>query len=213
MKITRTKLIRYLAATVCAIVLAGCNQQQDEDQNRRLAALESQIHRLDTLSSNEVEAIKYLNDQISPLQQSIWQLQRSTGGSYTEVDLASTGGYVPVRGRFGVFLVSVKNVEPYLDGYRVTFEVGNPQYATFSNLKIKTVWGSKFEYSKATNDVNYVENYNASLKRKEFSQADKLLPGSWNKVSIVLSPAKSDELAAFSISFDAETVSLSTPRD
>ena len=128
---------------------------------------------LKALSSSEVDDIENLSARIKRMQESWRELRMESGGADTPIDLASIGGsFVPVRGRIGIFLVSVKNVEPYLDGYRLNFEIGNPLSATFSNLRIKTVWGPKFDDSKATNDVNCIETYNASPRRKEFSPTD-----------------------------------------
>jgi hypothetical protein len=48
--------------------------------------------------------------------------------------------------------VSIENAQPYLDGLRVTFKIGNPQFATYDGFDMEISWskGRKTEKFVAT---------------------------------------------------------------
>ena len=41
----------------------------------------------------------------------------------------------------GLFLISVQEATPYLNGYKVRLHIGNPSYATYSGFTAKAKWG------------------------------------------------------------------------
>ena len=163
--------------------------------------------------------MQYFSDQLTRQQTTIsnlaWQIiilnLKSSDNGEAVFDAADSTGFSRINSESGFFLVSLKNVEPYLDGYRVTVKVGNPLSADYSNLKFDVSWGKKYESKDAANDPKAFQNWQASLHTKEISMPDKLLSGSWNMIQLVLSPAKSDELGYISIKLSTKTASLRTP--
>jgi len=209
-----TSLFRRSALLIGLLFLIGCDETANQPATlRRLDALQAQVQSANATVTNLTGYIQELDKRTAKLEMDISNIQSHAAGSYTAIDLSSTSGFIPISGSCGAFLVSVKNVEPYLEGYRITFKLGNPHFATFSNLRIRAVWGKQFDQALANSDPKYVETYNAALKRKDFNQADELKPGAWNEIIIVLSPAKQSELGYFAVSLDAENVSLATPRN
>ena len=108
----------------------------------------------------------------------------------------------------GILFVSVEDVSPYLDGYKVSLDIGNPSNATLNNCSIKVEWGTEFDWSKYT-EASYKEWQN-TLHQKEVSFTDSLLRGAWNKEELFITPATAAELKYFKLSVLSKGLSLST---
>jgi hypothetical protein len=104
-----------------------------------------------------------------------------------------------------MFLVTVKNVAPYVDGFRITCNFGNPSSATFAGFKLTAKWGPRQDVSKK--DFKFSQ-WRASLREKELSLTDSLLPGSWNPVTFVLAPARADEFGYLELSITTDNIRL-----
>jgi Protein of unknown function (DUF3251) len=117
--------------------------------------------------------------------------------------------YSRVDSQVGFFLMSCQNVQPFLDGYKVTLHVGNPQNTDYSGFKLKTRWGSK--YKGDWSDQPAVANWLHSLKTQEFTFTSTLLRGRWNEAEITLGETSLDQMGALQVSIDANVVSLGLP--
>ena len=109
--------------------------------------------------------------------------------------------YARVNSSSGFFLVSLQNVEPYLDGVKVRLNIGNPLSATYGGFKIKAKWGPKW------NRVS-VKEWQSALREKELSFTDSLESGRWNGVELILSPATPEDFGHLEIAIETDTVSL-----
>src|SRR6266542_825054 len=94
----------------------------------------------------------------------------------------------------GMFLIACDNVQPYADGQKLTFRIGNPNFATFSGFKLKAKWGAKAprypQDAQIRNANTWQIDFAAwekSLHEKEIESAIELKPGVWNTVEVVLS--------------------------
>jgi uncharacterized coiled-coil protein SlyX len=170
---------------------------QSNSLNNVIAYFASQITRQQASISNLSVQVFYLNLKSD-----------NTEGIF---DAANSTGFSRINTHSGFFLVALKDVEPYLDGYKVNLDVGNPLAATYKNLKFQVSWGKKFDINQFTNDANAYQTWSTNLHSKEISVPDDLSAGTWNKVQLVLSPAKSDELSYISIKLSTDTASLKQP--
>ena len=169
--------------------------------------------------SNSVNnVVQYFSDQLAKQQTSIsnlaWQvilLNPKSDNSEAVFDAANSTGFSRINTDSGFFLVSLENVEPYLEGFRINLEVGNPLLATYKNLKFQVSWGKKFDSKEAANDPNAYQKWLSGLHSKKISIPDDLAAGAWNKVQLVLSPAKSDELGYIAVKLSTDTASLRRP--
>lgn len=176
--------------SVVALATSGCvGNQADRLQQADLDQLKTQVkamgQRVDTLEL-----------QVSVLQARPYQ---------AAVLDPSEKGYSRVDTGQGFFPISVDNVEPYLDGYRVTLNIGNPQFAVYNGFTIKAKWGPQWDFQKTGQSFS---DWEKALREKDFTLADTLLSGSWNKVEFVLSPAKADEVGYIEVSMTTNEVSL-----
>jgi hypothetical protein len=187
----------------------------EEDQSGRIAKVEYQA----IWQSNSVNnVIQYFSDRLAAQQTAIsnvtWQvilLNLKSQDNEAVFDAANSTGFSRINTDSGFFLVALKNVEPYLDGYRISLDVGNPLSATYKNLKFNVSWGKKYDSKESANDPNAYQKWLSALHTKEISVVDDLAAGTWNKVQLVLSPAKSDELGYISIKLTTDTASLRRP--
>jgi len=102
------------------------------------------------------------------------------------------------------FMIALTDASPYLNGYRIKMNVGNPSDAKFSDAKLKVTWGRAIKAS---------DSYSvwlASLHEKEVTLTEDLLPGAWNPVSVDLIPCAPNELGYLVVSLETPSVLLRT---
>jgi len=112
-------------------------------------------------------------------------------------------GYGRLNSNSGFFFVSCEDAQPYLDGYKVIMNIGNPTTATYNGFKLKVKWGKQF----VSKEMNYIV-WQKSLKTAEKKFTDKLMPASWNKIELILSPAKPEEVRYIEFSIETDQILL-----
>jgi vacuolar-type H+-ATPase subunit I/STV1 len=105
----------------------------------------------------------------------------------------------------GSFLISVEDAVPYLDGYKVHLEIGNPSAARYTGFRLKMKWTKHFPKNA---DLAFYGEWRKTIKEKEVSFTETLMPGMWNKIEIILSPASVDELGYFHVSLETSAIQL-----
>jgi hypothetical protein len=106
----------------------------------------------------------------------------------------------------GFFLISVAEAVPYLNGYKLNLNIGNPSYASYSGAKVKVKWGKTYDAPKYT-DKSFDE-WQKSIQEKEITLTNVLDAGSWNTVEIILIPATTEQLGFVTLSMSTDTVRL-----
>ncbi len=107
-----------------------------------------------------------------------------------------------VKAPVGNIMFVLERLEPYLDGYTVSFRLGNPTSATLNGIKGKIGWGPAF-------DINKAETY--ALKEKAFEDVTSFAPGSWTTFKVSIAPATADQTRRISIEPLFEQLSLRAP--
>jgi len=181
------------------LLLLGCVGQNDP-RLKKVAELETSLAALQL-------QVKVAEEQIQSLQGDVWTLQVQTEPYKTATfDPGKLGGYGRIDTTGGPFLVSIQNVTPYVDGFRVTCNFGNPSSATFNGFKLKAKWGPRM--SVVTEKKMTFAQWQAAFHEEELSLTQSLQPASWNRVSFVLSPAKAEEFGHLELSMETDNVSL-----
>ena len=106
----------------------------------------------------------------------------------------------------GFFLISVKEAVPYLNGYKLHLNIGNPLSASYSGVKVKARWAQAYNYTKYT-EASFDE-WQKSIQEKETSLVDVLDAGTWNNVEVILAPATTEQLGFVTLSISTDTVRL-----
>lgn len=79
--------------------------------------------------------------------------------------------------------VACENVEPYLEGHKIVFKVGNPYSFSFGGIEGKLHYGK--EYGNNQVEISHVGN---------------LIAGSWTTMTATISPSKPEDLRALFLS-------------
>src|ERR1700719_21352 len=143
--------------------------------------------------------IKDLADQLSKTKTDLAFFKFENGPkTWVLLDPTTPHVYSRVDTSNGFFLVSVEEATPYLDGYRVVLNIGNPLSARYSQFTVKAKWNKRYDWSKYTEAS--LAAWNASEKSKDTDVTQALEPGAWNRVTIILSPAAGDQLGYLTVS-------------
>jgi len=207
-------------------LLSGCSKQDDshitqlQDQATQLNVLTSnQNVEISNLSNQEqimVTNISILENNLSNDNAVIfyeWNEQQTlktnvsilTSDYYEFRNLYSSApvnpqnkGYGFLNTPFGNLLLSTESVNPYLDGFKIHFSIGNPTSARFNGFSLIC---STFESTNFLGTLRYFTN--------DFT--DSLPPGRWTPIDFVLAPANMDEIRNASVSIQLNQLSLLPP--
>jgi hypothetical protein len=141
------------------------------------------------------------------IQGELSQLQ-SDVNSISEIDQSyatftpGSKGFSSIHTGVGDLLVILESLKKYANGYQATFNIGNPNFVTYNGIKMLLKWGEANQ-----SDTNSSDSYQ-SLKSVKVEINKRLLPGTWNKVTVVLSPATSDETGFIYLALELHQVML-----
>ena len=94
-----------------------------------------------------------------------------------------------------IFFAACTNIEPYLEGHRITLNIGNPHSFNFSNVKGTLNYGT-----------NIWEAF-AGEKKVEVSVNETIRGGSWNTINIIINPSKVEDMRYMHLQLEATTAS------
>jgi hypothetical protein len=193
------KLLCCVLSAGLVSCLADCATKPDQQQAQRIEAIDLRLKIAE-------ELIKSLETDTKSLNSDVFKLQLSSEPFKTaEFDPGGPGGYGRIDATGGYFLVVLENATPYVDGFRVTFRVGNPSSVTFDGLKVHAKWGPRADMKDPK--FNWTA-WQESMREKDIDLPDTLRAGAWNRVSFVLSPAKPEQFGYVALSLDTNKVSF-----
>ena len=178
---------------------AGQTVSSSSEQTKAIAGLKKQV---ETLTAK----VAALESQKESMLYRIFMLESSQNREI-ELDLSSRQ-YQRLDSSNGMFLVSVQNAATYLDGYKVTLDIGNTSAARFKGFTLKVKWGKKYDY--ANFDAASYARWSKEMQTKDISFAEELRPGAWNRVEVILSSTAADQLGYFVVAVKTNTISLSS---
>lgn len=213
--------MKYLTLIVFVLFIAGCSK--DEDSHTSISSLEAQVSDLEKrLASSEAQA-KLLATSIENVQ---WEVLSKLELESAAIVDPSSKGYAIARNEYGAFPVILEDAQPYLDGHKLKFQIGNLTSAAMTDVKLKIVYGerdpalptrdnrlSDRENSKAFRQyLDTVEQNKKSRRILTIDAGKDLAPASWNIVEVIISPSKPENLGRIEVSVKAMGMKLSTPR-
>lgn len=167
---------------VFLLFLSGCLENVNE-LNQKIIADEKRIDSIE-------KEIGSLSNRVTELEYKYVYLDPSVKG-FERIDTSN-----------GFFLISLIDVKPYLDGYKLILDIGNPTLADYKGFTLNVRWGRKIK------DFKNSEEWSKSLQRKEVSFTKNLNPASWTKVELILSPATPEQLGYIQLSMETPTIGL-----
>lgn len=148
----------------------------------------------------DIDAMINLITGLSNRVQTLEQIQFSQTGYFTPTDTK----YRTIHTNLGNFMVSLDDVVKYAGGYKLSFNIGNPNFASYTNVNIKLHWNTTLN----PNTKDWVK----TMRSKEDTILSPLLPGSWNKVTEIISPATEKEIGFISLELEPNILELQNPK-
>jgi hypothetical protein len=168
--------------------------------------------------------VKGLEQKVTALEDALETLKTEYEVLKTRVEINETGdifepahpksasfkpdekGFQAIYTDYGQFLVSLQEIRPYANGYKVKFNLGNPSSLDFENVEVGLQWGpSRPENGFGPKSISYTD-WRKKFKTSKQSVNRRLFAGSWNPVELVLAPASQDDLGSI------EITSIAAPR-
>ena len=170
------KIIKFLMSIVLLtslVIWGGCaDQNQFNELTKEVEKLKKQIKNIDKVSFRQAIRLDEVEEQ----------------RKYIFLDVSSKA-YQKLDSDGLIFLISCDDIKPYAGGYKIPLLIGNPYLIVFSGFNLSIEWGKSYDSKKD----KYTE-WKKSLRNKEESFTNVLLPGQWNKVELIIFPAKEDEI-------------------
>jgi hypothetical protein len=158
---------------VSLFICGGCiDQKQIDDLKKETKELKEQVKNIDKLSFSQAVRLDDVEEQ----------------RKYIFLDVSSKA-YQKLDSDGLIFLISCDDIKPYAGGYKIPLLIGNPYLIIFSGFNLSIEWGKGYDSKKD----KYTE-WKKSLRNKEESFTNFLFPGQWNKVELIIFPAKEDEI-------------------
>lgn len=170
------------------VLCAGCDRPAPVPQVSPDRSLVPRIERLESSSRTTLTQLLRL---------------RLDMDAYKKILIDPTArGYQRLDTPEGMFLVSCQDVTPFLDGHKLKLDIGNITSATYQGFILNFEWGPSYT------DSSDAEKWSAQQKTKEVSFTETLAPGTWNHVSVNITPSTPDELKNLYVTMTTNTVLL-----
>jgi hypothetical protein len=114
-----------------------------------------------------------------------------------------------IESNTGTFLLAVSRMDKKDNGYRLYLQIGNPNAATYGDVKLRLYWGSEFSTVSATTTF---DKWHQSLKGAEFVYSGTLEAGVWTDIAVDLKPAEYSQLQHIECEMEVNTVKLQKAR-
>ena len=129
------------------------------------------------------------------------KIVRDSAGSVT-FDPQDSKNYQGVHSTVGQILFVLERVQPYLDGFTVTFRIGNPTSASLGGIKGKVFWGPLYGPTTAAEP----------MQSKEFDDPIVFAAGSWTNFSLNIAPATAAQVRQIMVTPEFNQVMLRRPQ-
>lgn len=163
-EISIKQLLTILGISIALFVCLGCDRDSKAD------GLKQQI--------------QVMNKSLDELKKEVETLKRDASWDRFTRDMETIAymtpgdsGYSVLKTDFGSLTVTIKNIQSYANGSRVTLRFGNPNAATLLDVSATVEWGSVDEKGSPRNDV---------AKSKDIPFNKSFEAGHWADVDVVL---------------------------
>lgn len=177
--------MKFILSFACIVFLCACSRQDAQpgsDYSKRIAELENRLL--------GIEEVVGMHSKLIP------------AGALMD---ATSKEYQVIYTVHGPYTISVDEARQYLDGYKLRLKIGNLTSAIATNVKLIVSWGPSPGDSDFPNTPGEVHK---AFKTNEYNLSEVLMPGAFNAVDVVISPAKANELKMMTMKIVAGGVRL-----
>lgn len=188
-----------LVLTVPLVLAISACQQPD----KRLDELEKKMPSIEA-DQALLKATVDLHDSRLDLVESLQvRNSRPTSGVFSPANRE----FQVIHTDIGVFMVSLVDVTPYANGYKVRFHLGNPSYVDYEGVELELKWGPA-RPADGFKTVSYAD-WQKRFKTGKQSITKRIRQGSWNPVEVTLIPATVEDIGHIEVtSISARSVFL-----
>lgn len=164
---------KYFLIIIATLLLNNSCTTHEEVQNLKteIESLKSEISNLKTI----VEEIKTKTNDL--------QSQNKEIDINNFAVISSDGkGYGIAKSNFGNILISLEDAKPYLGGQKIILNIGN---ITSGDIRSGTL---TLFYGKNITPSDNLEDWKKTLGVKEEKIIDRLRPGYWTKMELIINP-------------------------
>jgi hypothetical protein len=202
-------LKRTLSTVIVGLfLLEACSLAKNDQAEKELVDVKNKLTGVEQEISGMKEVNSGMQEQLIDIEGRVFTLELSKDTYKTiPIDLSSKG-YLRLDTTSGFFMISVRDVKPFLNGFKVRLSIGNPTTVTYLGFVLNAKWGRSFDFKEMKTDRSAYSNWQKSLQQKEIKFTDQLKPATWNNVDLIIIPAKQDELGHFELSMETDQISL-----
>jgi len=162
-----------LVATLLFIpILSACQAAPKHSENTKAHPVTAPAPVL-TLQSLEMRVAKLEKQLLGEQLTKEWHLVSCKGGGFSTVETNN-----------GRLLVHCEDVSPYLNGFKLKLQIGNPSTLTYLGIKLYTLGATPTDVSQD------------------------LVPGAWTNVNVVVAPATASDVSELLVKIETNKVSL-----
>ena len=218
-----------IVSVLCAVVSAGTLSiivwhltrtralPLNTNPDHRVAGLEKQFAEMGTAifdTDMRLELLRTdvtnMHTELNQLDLNLWFHKYTTDRSTATLDPANPGPFTAVENDTGLFFVSLKEVQQYLSGVKVTFHLGNPMNCSFTGASLEVTFGEALDKNRVSED-GYIEAHKKRLQKKIVKITDTLEAGRWNPVTVYLAPIAPSELGTLEVKIETSSLELLRP--
>lgn len=189
---------------VCLWGFGACGQR-----GRDSAALTGPEARLDELQKRLEEVQSEQEEQFQGLQDEIERRHADKGPELTPITCTESGFNWLTFDGF-TFPVSCNNAVPYLGGYRLSLEIGNPYAASITGATVHVSWGGYPNVDKGALRLLNLDEEETRTATKEILTP--LPPGEWTKFNMVINPATPEQASRVWLRLEFSGVAMTKAR-
>jgi hypothetical protein len=169
--------------------------------------------------------LELMQSRVAELSQTVIEHAGDIAVAKSEAESAlnqfSEGEFDPTDSKFqridagagvGSFAVSVEDVRQFGDGVRVRINLGNLTTARIAGAKLSLEYGPRKPVFGGQDYAQKRSLWEQAIQKREQDVLDRLIPGSWNPVSVVLPQIEEKNFGYLKVSIETKTIELTTGR-
>jgi hypothetical protein len=168
----------FLAIGVFALCACGrIDQSQEAKHDQEISDLRQRVDEADKRVSQLEEQMKHVSFESTYDYTMLHILTEESDNA--EISTSDPGyGICKING--GFVLIKVNHVDPYLDGLKITLQIGNPLYSDLTNCSLKTSYGPD------TVENEPLSTWKVNAKSIDSSIANDISAGRWTNEEVII---------------------------